>query len=54
MACIFCEDNSISEHLHKFCTFNSDKAVKTMAADMNDTDLLVKLADSDLVAIDAM
>ena len=51
--CFFCEGDAKTEPLHEFATFNADKSVKTMATEMNDTDVLVKLADGDLVAIEA-
>ena len=51
--CFFCKGDAKAERLHEFTTFNADKSVKVMAAEMNDTDLSVKLTDGDLVAIEA-
>ena len=48
--CFFCKGDAKAEPLHEFTTFNADKSVKVMATEMNDTDILVKLAD---VAIEA-
>ena len=39
MLCIFC-DTSGSEPLHEFSTFNANKSINQMAADMNDSDLV--------------
>ena len=44
------DDDSKSEHLHDFTTFNSDVSVNVMATQMN---LLGKLAGGDLVALEA-
>ncbi len=49
--CLFCD--SSSGNLHEFTTLSADKSIKSMASEMNDTDMLVKLADGDLVAIEA-
>ena len=35
--CLFCDDDSKSEHLHDFTTFNSDVSVNVMATQMSDT-----------------
>ena len=51
--CLFCKGDGESERLHEFTTFNADKSIKVMAIEMNDTNLLAKFADSDLVAIEA-
>ena len=48
--CLFCKGDGESERL---TTFNADKSIKVMAIEMNDTNLLAKFADSDLVAIEA-
>ena len=44
------DDDSKSEHLHDFTTFNSEVSVNVMATQMN---LLGKLAGGDLVALEA-
>ena len=49
----FCEGDAKAEPLHEFTTLNVDKSVKVMATEMNDADLLTKLADRDLIAIEA-
>ena len=51
--CFFCEGDAKAEPLHEFTTLNVDKSVKVMAIKMNDADLLTKLADGDLIAIEA-
>ncbi len=51
--CLFCKCDGKSEQLHEFSTFNADKSVRVMATEMNDTSVLVDLADGDLVAIEA-
>ena len=50
--CLFCDDDSKSEHLHDFTMFNSDVSVNVMATQMSDTNLLGKLAGGDLVALE--
>ena len=50
--CLFCE-SICPEPLHEFTTFNSNKSVNEMATAMGDRDLLVKLSEGDLVAIEA-
>ena len=47
------DDDSKSEHLHDFTTFNLDVSVNVMATQMSDTNLLGKLAGGDLVALEA-
>ena len=47
------DDDSKSEHLHDFTTFNSDVSVNVMATQMSDTNLLGKLASGDLVVLEA-
>ena len=47
------DDDSKSEHLHDFTMFNSDVSVNVMATQMSDTNVLGKLADRDLVALEA-
>ena len=42
-----------SEALHEFTTFNANRSVSQMATEMCDTALLTKLAEGDLVAIEA-
>ena len=42
--CLYCDDDTKSEHLHDFTTFNSDVSVNVMATQMSDTNLLSKLA----------
>ena len=51
--CFFCQGDSKAEPLHEFTTLNGDKSVNVMATEMNDADLLTKLADGDLIAIEA-
>ncbi len=46
--CFFCKEDGKSEQLHEFTIFNVNKSVKVMATEMNDTDLLVKMADGDI------
>lgn len=43
---------STSEKIHEF-TLNANKSVSKMATEMGDMDLLVKLSEGDLVAIEA-
>ena len=43
-----------SEQLHELTTFNADKSIILMATEMNDSDLPMKVAHGDLVAISAM
>ena len=50
--CLFCE-SICPEPLHEFTTFNSNKSVNEMATAMGDRDLVVKLSEGDLVAIEA-
>ena len=47
------DNDSKSEHLQDFTTFNSDMSVNVMATQMSDTNLLGKLAGGDLVALGA-
>ena len=50
--CIFCGDVT-TELLHEFTTFNMDKAIRDMANEMSDSDMLVKMSGGvDLVAIE--
>ena len=51
--CLFSDDDSKSEHLHDFTTFNSDVSVNVMATQMSDSNLLGKLAGGDLVALES-
>ena len=51
--CRFCDDDSKSEHLHDFTTFNSDVSVNVMATQMSDTNLVGILAGGDLVPLEA-
>ena len=52
--CIFCGAGAAtSEALHEFTTFNANRSVSQMATEMCDTALLTKLAEGDLVAIEA-
>ena len=50
---LFCDDDSKSEHLHDFTTFNSDVSVNVRATQMSDTNLLGKLAGGDLMVLEA-
>ena len=47
------DDDSKSDHLHDFTTFNSDVSVNVMATQMSYTNLLGKLAGGDLLALEA-
>ena len=49
--CFFCE-MSTSEKIHEF-TLNANKSVSQMATETGDMDLLVKLSEGHLVAIEA-
>ena len=51
--CFFREGDAKAEPLHEFTTLNVDKSMKVMATEMNDADLLTKLAYGDLIAIEA-
>ena len=48
--CLFCEKTDGKEKLHYFSSLDCDDIVKTMATDLQDTELMVKLAGPDLVA----
>lgn len=52
MSCVFCSENT-NEDLHECCTHNIDVRLRTMATEMEDTDLLAKLAGGDVIAIEA-
>ena len=51
--CFFCNDVAGPSGLHKASTFEIDGSVKESAIKLKDTDLLAKLAGSDMVAIEA-
>ena len=51
--CFFCEGDAKTESLHEFTTINTDKFVRVIATEMNDVDLLMKLADENLIVIKA-
>ena len=48
----FCEINMF-EKIHEFTTFNANKSVRKMATEMEDSGLLMKLSERDLIAIEA-
>ena len=50
--CIFCELNTL-EKIHEFTTFNANQYVRQIATEMEDLDLLMKLSERDLIAIEA-
>ena len=50
--CIFC-DKITSEQLHEVTTLNVDKSIKSMATEMSDHELLVKISGGDLIALEA-
>lgn len=50
--CIFCEMNTLEKN-HEFTTYNANKSVSQMATEMEDMDLMMKLSEGDLVAIEA-
>ena len=50
--CLFCEEIK-SEKLHEYTTVNADKALRSMATEMLDTEILAKISGGDLVAIEA-
>lgn len=50
--CIFCTKSEGS--LHEFMTLEADKNVRNMAADLQDTAVLARIAGGDVVAIDGM
>ena len=49
----FCDDDSKSEHLHDFTTFNSDVSMNVMVTQMSDTNHVGILAGGDLVPLEA-
>ena len=51
--CFFCNDVAGPSGLHKTSTFEIDRSVRESAIKLKDTDLLAKLADGDMVAIEA-
>jgi hypothetical protein len=51
--CIFCEKGKEEDILHEFSTFDADKNVRTIATDLQDTELLSKISTGDLIAIEA-
>ena len=50
--CLFCEEIK-SEKLHEYTTVNADKALRSMATEMLDTEILAKISGGDLVSIEA-
>ena len=50
--CIFC-DKITSEQLHEIMTLNVDKSIQSMAIEMSDHELLVKISGGDLIALEA-
>ena len=50
--CIFC-DKITSEQLHEIMTLNVDKSIQSMAIEMSDRELLVKISGGDLIALEA-
>lgn len=52
MSCVFCSQNT-NEDLHECCTHNINVRLRTMATEMEDTDLLTKLAGGDVIDIEA-
>ena len=51
--CIFCERGSGNESLHQFSSLEHSDNVKQMAADLQDTDLMVRVCGPDLPAMQA-
>jgi hypothetical protein len=49
--CIFCRKPD--GHVHEFRTLKSDDNVRSMATDLHDTDILSRIEDGDLIALDA-
>ena len=50
--CIFC-DMKTSEQPHEITTLNVDESIKSMATEMSDRELLVKISGGDLIALEA-
>ena len=48
----FC-DKITSEQLHEIMTLNVDKSIQSMAIEMSDRELLVKISGGDLIALEA-
>ena len=42
-----------SEQLHEFTTLNVVKSIKSMATEMSDRELLIKIRGGDLIALEA-
>lgn len=51
--CLFCTKGNETEQLHSFCTFDADSNVRTMVTELQDTELLSRMASGDLIAIEA-
>ena len=51
--CIFRGKGKEEGEVHKFCTFDADENVRTIATELKDTKLLSTLAGGDLIAIEA-
>jgi len=52
-SCFFCDTKEESENLHECQTLYTDMRVRKIAQDMADTELLQKLSEGDMVAIEA-
>jgi len=50
--CILCTEGDEIEQLHNFSTFNADAGVRAMVTDLQDSELLSRMATVDLIAIE--
>ena len=51
--CFLCNEPAGSDTLHRACTHDIDAKVRKCAMELEDTDLLAKLAPGDMVALEA-
>ena len=51
--CILCTEGDEIEQLHNFSTFDADAGVRAMVTDLQDSELLSRMATGDLIAIEA-
>jgi len=51
--CLFCEKGDEDDNLYAFATFEADTNVRSMVTELQDTQLLSKIAAGDLIAIEA-
>ena len=54
LVCIFCVKGDEIGQLHSFSTFDADAGVRAMVTDLQDSELLPRMATGHLIAIDVM